>query len=64
MKKISLKNLNLGNVEQLSREELRQVAGGSGASCNSNCTGGCTRGGVAGSCLKRSDGGCTYGTAS
>lgn len=38
MKKISLKNLNLNEVEQLSREELKNVVGGSGyGSGGSDC---------------------------
>lgn len=49
MKKISLKNLNFKEVEQLSRQQLKDVMGGvqgSGNSCNthstSSCGGSCT----------------------
>lgn len=44
MKKISLKSLNLKEVEQLSREQLKNVLGGSGAEsvtvakCDGHCT--------------------------
>lgn len=64
MKKISLKSLNLDNVEQLSREELRRVSGGSGAGCDSGCSGGCKKDGVEGTCLKKSNNDCVCGTLS
>ncbi|QNL49826.1 rSAM-modified peptide [Olivibacter sp. SDN3] len=52
MKKISLKNLNLKEVEQLSREQLKDVFGGSASASGTDsgtcdpdaaiCSGGCT----------------------
>lgn len=49
MKKISLKNLNLKEVQQLSREQLKDVLGGnfgsSTGSSSGNCTSSCHRSG-------------------
>lgn len=55
MKKISLKNLNLDEVEQLSREQLKNVLGGftgsggsgtgPGSGGSGNCADPCTRNG-------------------
>lgn len=72
MKKISLKNLNFNEIEQLSREQLRNVIGGTDdhvthpggdQPCNSDCTGSCKNGGIDGRCLPTSSGGCRCGTS-
>lgn len=44
MKKISLKNLNLKEVEQLSREQLKNVLGGYADTSTSSGGGGCPTG--------------------
>lgn len=68
--KISLKNLNIKEVERLTREQLKDVLGGNiqttegGGACSSDCSGSCTKNGISGTCVSKSSGECECATIS